>query len=247
MKGPGRCVPARARPEKVARVDEFVMPLPLALDVVSLTMGLVNIASPTGTERPLADSVEQALRTQAHLTVERYGDTVVARTGLGHAERVVLLAHLDTAATDSVEPSESDEDEDDLLANVEMGTLSGPGACDAKGGIAVLLKSASLGAGELARDVTLVLHAGADGPQQLVEAHPDVLAGDLLVTVRPTGALVESGSTVAFAALGVPELAYGPGDPAVAGTPEEHVPTAQLTECEHTVREWLRGRAELSS
>ena len=37
----------------------------------------------------------------------------------------------------------------------------------------------------------------------------------------------------------VPGVAFGPGDPSVAGTPGEFVPTAQLTQSEFVLRQWL--------
>lgn len=242
-------------------MDEFVMPLPLVLDVVSLTMGLVNIESTGARVGSLADSVEQAVRTQPHLTVERLGDTVVARTDLGLAERVVVVGHLDTVAAD-----------DNLLAYVEMGRLFGLGACDMKGGLAVMLKSATLrGYG---RDATFVFHDGGEsapevsGLERLARERPDLLRGDLAVVMEPTDARVEiadgapddadvaafvalagteplpaPGRTAALrlAGLGVPAITFGPGDPRLAHTRDEHVPTAQLTECEHVLREWLRA------
>ena len=235
------------------------MPLPLALDVVSLTMGLVNIESVSGGEGPLADSVEQALRTQSHLVVERFGTTVVARTELGRTERVVVAGHLDTVAED-----------DNLLAYVEMGKLFGLGACDMKGGLAVMLKSAALPA--YGRDATFVFYDGEEsaaehnGLARLARDRPELLRGDLAVVVEPTDTRVEVagvardavatfvdlvgtepllalGRTGAlrFDELGVPALTFGPGDPQLAHTRDEHVPTAQLTECEHVLREWLRA------
>ncbi|OBC12088.1 succinyl-diaminopimelate desuccinylase [Mycobacterium sp. 852013-50091_SCH5140682] len=42
-----------------------------------------------------------------------------------------------------------------------------------------------------------------------------------------------------FAQLGVPALNFGPGDPLLAHTQDEHVPLAQLRACEKTLREWL--------
>jgi succinyl-diaminopimelate desuccinylase len=241
----------------VSGVDELVMPLPLGLDVVSLTMGLVSIESVSGREGPLADSVEQALRTQSHLTVERFGDTVVARTESGHAERVVVAGHLDTAPEDG-----------NLLAYVEMGRLFGLGACDMKGGLAVMVKSAALHAH--GRDATFVFYDGEEaagehnGLGRLAQSRPDLLEGDLAVVMEPTDARVETAggdtteafvelvgtepvpalgrsAALRFTELGVPALTFGPGDPRLAHTRDEYVPTAQLTECEHVLRQWLRA------
>jgi acetylornithine deacetylase/succinyl-diaminopimelate desuccinylase-like protein len=243
----------------VIGVDTFVMPLPLPLDIASLTMGLVNIESPSGGEGPIADSVEQALRTQPHLTVERFGSTVVARTALGHAERVLFVGHLDTVPGG------------DPAAYVEMGKLFGLGACDMKGGLAVMLKAATLGT--CRRDATFVFHAGEETPGQtgldlLAQERPDLLQADIAIDLEPTAARVEvadgdrsapaiaellalvdsepalaTGRSTAdrLEQLGVPAVTFGPGDPRLAHTQHEHVPTAELAACEHVVRELLRA------
>jgi succinyl-diaminopimelate desuccinylase len=44
-----------------------------------------------------------------------------------------------------------------------------------------------------------------------------------------------------FAELGVPAVNYGPGDPALAHTRDEHVSLAQVRECEQRMRAWLTG------
>jgi succinyl-diaminopimelate desuccinylase len=44
-----------------------------------------------------------------------------------------------------------------------------------------------------------------------------------------------------FAALGIPAVNYGPGDAGLAHTREEHVPLAQVAECESRLRAWLTG------
>jgi succinyl-diaminopimelate desuccinylase len=42
-----------------------------------------------------------------------------------------------------------------------------------------------------------------------------------------------------FAALGVPAVNYGPGDPSLAHSREEHVSVAEIAECEKRMRAWL--------
>jgi succinyl-diaminopimelate desuccinylase len=42
-----------------------------------------------------------------------------------------------------------------------------------------------------------------------------------------------------FAALGVPAVNYGPGDPGLAHSREEHVAVAEIAECEKRMRAWL--------
>ncbi|HZI45473.1 MAG TPA: succinyl-diaminopimelate desuccinylase, partial [Ilumatobacter sp.] len=72
------------------------MPLDLNTDVVTLTAALVDIASESLDEQQIADDVEVALSAAPHLKLEREGHTIVARTDLGRAERVVIAGHLDT-------------------------------------------------------------------------------------------------------------------------------------------------------
>jgi succinyl-diaminopimelate desuccinylase len=233
-------------------MDDFVFPLVLTLDVGSLTMSLVNIASPRGQESSLADSIEAALRNLAHLAVERTGDTVIARTNAGHDERVIIAGHLDVAS------------EDDPLAYVEMGKLFGPGASDAKGALAVTLKAAALGS--YSCDVTFIYYTGGWNPEEL-SGLDDVLRSDLVLLAGPTQSVVHGvaldhplvrrliGLTevapvskaggahdlAPFASLDVPAVAFGPGDPSVAGTGGEFVPTAELAQCEFVLRQWVTG------
>lgn len=42
-----------------------------------------------------------------------------------------------------------------------------------------------------------------------------------------------------FAAMGVPALNYGPGDPNLAHTPDEHVEISKIGECAEVLRRWL--------
>lgn len=44
-----------------------------------------------------------------------------------------------------------------------------------------------------------------------------------------------------FAALGIPAVNYGPGDPQLAHSRDEHVPLAQVAECERAMLAWLRA------
>jgi succinyl-diaminopimelate desuccinylase len=43
-----------------------------------------------------------------------------------------------------------------------------------------------------------------------------------------------------FAALGMPAVNFGPGDPTLAHTQEEHVPTDQIVRCVKVLTEFLR-------
>lgn len=162
--------------------------LDLSLDASTLTARLVDFPSVSGDEKALADAVEQALRTLPHLTVDRYGNNVVARTNLGRAERVVLAGHLDTVPIADNVPSRLDDD----------GYLWGCGTSDMKSGVAVQLRIAAT-VPEPNRDLTFVFYdneevaAHLNGLGHIAEAHPDWLAGDFAVLLEPSSGQVEGG------------------------------------------------------
>jgi len=163
------------------------MRLDLFADAGTVTAQLVDIESVSGNEKPLADAVEEALRACAHLTVDRDGDAVVARTDLGRPERVVLAGHLDTVPVN-----------DNLPSSVVGGDLYGLGTGDMKSGVAVQLRLAAT-LPEPNRDVTYVFYdceeveAERNGLRRLVRDHPAWLAGDFAVLHEPSGATVEGG------------------------------------------------------
>ncbi|MEN8651109.1 succinyl-diaminopimelate desuccinylase [Streptomyces sp. 21So2-11] len=163
-------------------------PLDLALDAPALTARLVDFRSESGQEKPLADAVEEALRALPHLTVDRYGNNVVARTNLGRAERVILAGHIDTVPIADNVPSRLDEN----------GVLWGCGTSDMKSGVAVSLRIAATVPAPN-RDLTFVFYdneevaAHLNGLGHVAEAHPDWLAGDFAVLLEPSDAQVEGG------------------------------------------------------
>ena len=61
--------------------------LDLSADVLTLTRALVDAPSVSGSEEPLADAVEAALRALGRLEVERVGNAVLARTNLDRPTR----------------------------------------------------------------------------------------------------------------------------------------------------------------
>jgi succinyl-diaminopimelate desuccinylase len=161
--------------------------LDLSADVVSLCASLVDIESVSRNEQRIADAAERALRALPHLDVVRRGHTVVARTRLGLSERVVIAGHLDTVPLNDNLPSRDD------------GTrLHGLGACDMKGGDAVILKLAATVA-EPVRDVTYVLYEGEEiesefnGLGHLAADAPELLRGDLAILMEPSDGVVEAG------------------------------------------------------
>lgn len=163
------------------------MPIDPRQDAVTLTAALVDTYSESGHETPLADDVERVLRQLDHLTVTRDGDTVVARTELSRAERVVVAGHLDT-----VPPAGN------LPSRLADGRLHGLGSVDMKGGLAVMLRLAATVTAPV-RDVTFVFYDGEEveasrnGLRRVVAAHPDWLRGDFAVLMEPTDGVVEGG------------------------------------------------------
>ncbi|MER5785472.1 succinyl-diaminopimelate desuccinylase [Streptomyces mobaraensis] len=162
--------------------------LDLSLDAAALTARLVDFPSVSGTEGPLADAIERALRDLPHLTVDRHGNNVVARTNLGRAERVVLAGHIDTVPIADNVPSRLDDD----------GVLWGCGTSDMKSGVAVQLRIAAT-VPEPNRDLTFVFYdneevsADLNGLGHVAKAHPDWLAGDFAVLLEPSDGEVEGG------------------------------------------------------
>jgi succinyl-diaminopimelate desuccinylase len=156
-------------------------------DVVDLTMALVDVESVSGNERSLTDAVERALAELPHLDVWRHRNTLVARTSLGRSERVVLAGHLDTVPLNRNLPCRRDDE-----------ALHGLGACDMKGGVAVMLKIAA-GLADPGRDLTFVCYeceeveAERNGLTLVAAERPELLAADLAVVLEPTNAVIEAG------------------------------------------------------
>ncbi|RYU14145.1 succinyl-diaminopimelate desuccinylase [Nocardioides iriomotensis] len=163
------------------------MSLDLTQDAVSLTRDLVDIESVSGNEAAIADAIEAALGGLDHLTVQRFGHTLVARTDLGRDERVVIAGHIDTVPLN-----------DNLPAKLTDTDLHGLGACDMKGGVAVALRTAATVPAPN-RDVTYVFYeceeveAERNGLFLLSQSHPELLQADFAILMEPSDAVVEAG------------------------------------------------------
>ena len=157
------------------------------VDWLARTADLVDIASPSLQEGPLADVVERRLGAVPWLRVERVGDNVVARTDLGRDQRLLLAGHLDTV------PANGNE-----RARIEGDTLWGLGAADMKSGLAVFLDLAERVA-EPAVDVSYVFYVAEEiaaehsGLLHLHAARPDLLAADAAILGEPTDGTLEAG------------------------------------------------------
>ena len=156
-------------------------------DEFMLAADLVAVPSVSFDEQRITGLIEAELADAEHLDVVRIGDNLVARTHLGRQWRLILAGH-----TDTVPPKGNAE------ARIDGDVLSGLGATDMKGGLAVLLETA-LNSRSPIIDVTYVFYAREEvdavhnGLREVAETRPDLLAADVAVLLEPTGGIVEAG------------------------------------------------------
>jgi succinyl-diaminopimelate desuccinylase len=156
-------------------------------DLVARTAALVDIPSVSHHEAAITDHIEAELRTIGSLTIDRVGNNVVARTNLDREQRIVLAGHTDTV------PANANE-----RARIEGDVIYGLGACDMKGGVAVMLELARAVI-DPALDVTWIFYAGEEvaaehnGLFQLFRDRPDLVRGDAALLHEPTAAAIEAG------------------------------------------------------
>jgi len=178
---------------RVARLTGVTAPstFDLASDATDLLQALIDVPSESRREAVIADAVETALRAHPHLDVVRDGHTIVARTQLGRAERVVIGGHLDTVPENANMPSRrvTVEGEDRIY---------GLGACDMKGGVAISLRLAAALTAPT-RDVSWIYYEAEEidsefnGLRRLADERPELLAADFAVLMEPSNAVVEAG------------------------------------------------------
>jgi succinyl-diaminopimelate desuccinylase len=158
-----------------------------AVDLLARATELVAIPSVSRNESAIADRVAATLAACPWLAVERVGDNVVARTTGGRAERLLVAGHLDTV------PPAANE-----VPRVERDALWGIGACDMKGGLAVMLDLATT-MSHPALDVTWCFYTceevarAENGLGLLWDERPELLAADAAVVAEPTDGRVEAG------------------------------------------------------
>ena len=167
------------------------MPLDLTASSVELTRTICDVPSVSGDEATLADLIDDAVRSLPHLSVHRDGDTIVARTELGRARRVVIAGHIDTVPIHENLPTR------DVTIEGED-CLWGRGTVDMKAGVAVQLKLAA----ELTDprvDITWMWYdheevdADLNGLTRLARTRPDLFAGDFAILGEPSNGTVEGG------------------------------------------------------
>lgn len=165
--------------------------LDLTMGSVDLTRAICDIPSVSGDEAALADAIFTEITPLAHLEVFRDGDTIVARTNLGRAQRVVIAGHIDTVPINENLPTRDIEQDGEPF-------LWGRGTVDMKGGTAVQLKLAA----ELTDprvDITWMWYdheevsSDLNGLTRLAVVRPDLFAGDFAILGEPSNGHVEGG------------------------------------------------------
>nr|WP_194241474.1 succinyl-diaminopimelate desuccinylase [Galbitalea soli] len=158
---------------------------------IDLTRQICDIESVSGDEGLLTDAIVASLAGAQHLEIIRDGDTVVARTVLGRARRVVIAGHTDTVPLNDNLPTRYETED-----GVEY--LWGRGTVDMKAGVAVQLKLAA----ELTEppvDITWIWYdheevsAALNGLGRLARNRPDLMAGDFAILGEPSNSIVEGG------------------------------------------------------
>jgi len=156
-------------------------------DLLELTAELVDIPSVSFEEGPLVSLIEKELSDIPHLSIDRVGDNLIARTDFNKEQRLVLAGHTDTVPGDTQSG-----------ARIENDTCWGLGSADMKGGIAVMLELAR-SVIDYAVDVTWVFYAREEvasehnGLKEIFTEAPQLLTGDAAVLGEPTSSLIEAG------------------------------------------------------
>jgi succinyl-diaminopimelate desuccinylase len=157
------------------------------VDPVVLTRALVDVESVSGNEKAIADHVADVLQQVPHLSVDRLGNTVMARTDLGREQRVVLAGHLDTVPLNDNFPSTVVDD-----------LIYGCGAADMKSGVALALHIAAT-LPDPGYDITYLFYEAEEieskfnGLRRVAEERPEWLLADFAVLLEPTYGVVEAG------------------------------------------------------
>lgn len=167
------------------------MLLDLTASSVDLTRAVCDIPSVSGSEQVLADAIEAAIIPLAHLEVIRHGNTIVARTNLGRAQRVVIAGHIDTVPINDNVPAHAVDIDGEPH-------LWGRGTVDMKGGVAVQLKLAAELVDPIV-DITWMWYdneevaASLNGLNLLSADRPDLFQADFAILGEPSNGQVEGG------------------------------------------------------
>ena len=166
----------------VAVLDEATL-----ADPVALTRALVDISSVSEDEAAITDAIVAARSGRPHLTVERDGNVVYARTDLGRGQRVMLAGHTDTVPHNRNFPSRTEGD-----------MMWGCGTSDMKSGTAIALHLAAT-LTEPRHDLSFAFYdceeieAERNGLNRIGRTRPEWLQADFAFLLEPTYAAVEAG------------------------------------------------------
>ncbi len=103
---------------------------------------------------------------------------------------------------------------------------------EAEAHVRAVIAAAAPGAEVVVTDLAEGARPGLDAP--LAQAFVAAVGGE----ARPKYGWTD---VARFAALGIPAVNYGPGDPSLAHADDERVPLVQLERCEAGLRAWLTG------
>ncbi|WGD38369.1 succinyl-diaminopimelate desuccinylase [Lysinibacter sp. HNR] len=165
--------------------------LDLGQTSIEITRQLCDIESVSGNEKMIADAMEQAVSGYPHLEVVRDGDCVVARTSVGHAQRVIIAGHLDTVPVNNNLPTRQE-----TIDGVDY--LWGRGTVDMKAAVAVQLKLA-VELTDPRMDITWIWYdheevsSDLNGLGRLARNRPDLFQGDFAILGEPSNATLEGG------------------------------------------------------
>ncbi|MBN9153120.1 MAG: succinyl-diaminopimelate desuccinylase [Microbacterium sp.] len=168
-----------------------MLELDLSATSIDLTRTICDVPSVSDDETVLADAIDVAVRALPHLDVHRDGDTIVARTDRGRAQRVVIAGHIDTVPINGNVPTRDIEIDGEAY-------VWGRGTVDMKAGVAVQLKLAA----ELSDprvDITWMWYdheevdADLNGLTRLAARRPDLFAADFAILGEPSNGQVEGG------------------------------------------------------
>lgn len=175
-------------------------------EVDKILVQILDVKSVSGNERDLADMIYQYLSTFPHLSIERNGNNIIAKTNFSRDKRFILAGHIDTVPISIVTnnfPSTVVEElkESGLEKDV---FIKGRGSVDMKGGVAVMLKLASL-SNNPKHDITFVFYdneeveADKNGLGKIVRQKKDSLIGQDAnkivgaILLEPTDNFIEGG------------------------------------------------------
>ena len=162
--------------------------LDLHAPVSDLAAGLIDIPSTSKNEAAIADAIFAQLNQLSHLEVQRFSNSIIARTNLGKARRVILAGHIDTVPEANNLPHSFNSDRTELW---------GLGAIDMKSGIAIMLKLAQIKDPKF--DLIFAFYeceeidSQFNGLKKIIELNPELLTGDLAILLEPTSSHIEAG------------------------------------------------------